>query len=392
MNRALQHDPGVLPWRPLLAVIACISVVGLALGLTIPLVSLVLETRGVDSTGIGLLSAMPALAILLCSALVPPLVARIGARAALYLGILVCAGSTLALPVSDCYAWWLLLRFAMGAATGVLFTVSESWINQLAAERHRGKLVALYATMLALCMALGPALIGLTGHAGALPFVVAAAILGSAALPLALLGCTSAAPLGIGGRSAFGVTGFVRLAPVLCAAVMLFAYWDGMTLAMLPLFGLDYGYAPAEAALMVTALIAGNIVLQLPIGWLADHLDRGRLLVACGFAALAGALALPLVASTPWLLWPTLVLAGAAAGGLYTLAIILVGQRYRGAELVAANAAIGMLWGLGSLLGPLSAGLAMRGLSADGLPAALALATALFLALCWRRSAADTTG
>ena len=79
------------------------------------------------------------------------------------------------------------------------------------------------------------------------------------------------------------------------------------------------------------------------------------------------------------------VLLGAAGGGVYTLSLIIVGQRFQGAALVTANAAFGVLWGLGNLSGPLIAGVGMRISNPDGLPITLALATALFLALfVWR--------
>ena len=47
------------------------------------------------------------------------------------------------------------------------------------------------------------------------------------------------------------------------------------------------------------------------------------------------------------------MLLGAAAGGIYTLALVLIGQHFRGPDLVTANACVGLLWGVGSLLGPL---------------------------------------
>jgi hypothetical protein len=83
-----------------------------------------------------------------------------------------------------------------------------------------------------------------------------------------------------------------------------------------------------------------------------------------------------------------LVLLGAAGGGVYTLSLVIVGQRFRGMNLVTANAAIGVLWGVGNLVGPLAGGLGMAALDPDGLPVTIAVAAILFLALfVWRRVA-----
>ena len=181
----------------------------------------------------------------------------------------------------------------------------------------------------------------------------------------------------------FSVLGFFRVAPTVSAAVLLFAFLDGSGLSMLPLFGLRYGHTEAVAALMISVMIGGNIILQLPLGWLADRVDREHLLKACGVGFTIAAVLLPLVVTSHWL-WPVLILLGISAGGVYTLALIIVGQRFQGVDLVTANAAFGVIWGLGSLLGPLCAGLGMRALDPDGLPLTWAAAGIIFLLLSWR--------
>ena len=87
---------------------------------------------------------------------------------------------------------------------------------------------------------------------------------------------------------------------------------------------------------------------------------------------------LPWLMQHPWLLWPSLALLGAVAGGVYTLALVLIGQDFRGQDLVTANACVGLLWGVGSLSGPLLSG-ALMGLASHGLPLALSLAAGLFV-------------
>jgi MFS family permease len=101
---------------------------------------------------------------------------------------------------------------------------------------------------------------------------------------------------------------------------------------------------------------------------------------------LLSSLAIPFLLHTP-LIWPLLVLFGAAAGGLYTLSLILVGQFYRDDALVRANSHIALLWGVGCLLGPLSTGAASQWLSGHALPMLMAVGALVFVALAWRRTA-----
>jgi len=68
------------------------------------------------------------------------------------------------------------------------------------------------------------------------------------------------------------------------------------------------------------------------------------------------------------LIWPVWVLFGASAGGLFTLSLILIGERYRDDALVRANAHIAQLWGIGCLIGPLVAGAGSQWISGHALP------------------------
>ncbi|WP_313646236.1 MFS transporter, partial [Pseudomonas sp.] len=161
-------------------------------------------------------------------------------------------------------------------------------------------------------------------------------------------------------------------------AVLFFSFFDAVVLSLLPVYASSHGFAVAVAALMVTVVFAGDMLFQLPLGWLADRVERTGLHLACGLVAMTIGLALPWLLQLTWLLWPMLVLLGAVAGGIYTLALVLIGQRFKGQDLVTANASVGLLWGVGSLVGPLVSGAAMD-VAPHGLPMALAVMAGLFV-------------
>ena len=118
---------------------------------------------------------------------------------------------------------------------------------------------------------------------------------------------------------------------------------------------------------------------QLPIGWLADRMDPRRLIVACTVASLGAALLLPLAIGQPVLQWPLLIVWGAALGGFYTLGMIMMGQRFRGADLAAVNAAFVVMWGIGGISGPALSGAAMDIFGREALPAFVAASCLVFL-------------
>lgn len=158
-----------------------------------------------------------------------------------------------------------------------------------------------------------------------------------------------------------------------------FGIFDAAVLSFLPLYGLAHGTGEVEAALMLTILIFGSVLLQLPIGWLADKVNKRRVLMLLVLNTGLGIALLPVIVGT-WALWPVLVIVGSASTGLSTLALAEMGERFRGPELVACSSAFATLWGLGALAGSLGSGAVMDRSGPDAFPLLLATVMAIFLA------------
>jgi MFS family permease len=109
--------------------------------------------------------------------------------------------------------------------------------------------------------------------------------------------------------------------------------------------------------------------------------NREALLIGCALGGALGAGALPLAIHAGWLLWVALFLWGGVFAGVYTVALIILGERFRGAALATGNAAFGFFWGIGGLLGPAVAGAAMDVWDPHGLPATLCTASLVFVLL-----------
>jgi MFS family permease len=377
--------------RSLTAAIACVSIYSITMGFSLPLISLILENRGVDRTVNGLLAATPSLAILMVTPFIPAWIARFGLRPFL----LACIGGDLMLflmlPVFDHLYSWFAIRFLMGATVAGLFVAGETWINELAEEASRGRTVGVYAMVVAGGFALGPMLLPVTGIDGWRPFLVGGAFVALAALPL--MGGKTVSP-NFAADSPMTLMDFFVVAPTICAAVGLAAFKDAAGMPLIPVYAVRQGVDQDVAALMLTALGVGALVLQVPIGWLADRVNRYGLLMACAAGGALGAASLPWAIHAGWVLWVALFFWGGVFSGVYTLALVILGERFRGTALATGNAAFGFFWGLGSLLGPAVAGGAMDLWDPQGLPATLCAVSLLFvgLALLRRFSAGGAPG
>ena len=133
------------------------------------------------------------------------------------------------------------------------------------------------------------------------------------------------------------------------------------------------------SALFLTAVAAGNFALQYPVGWLADRFPPLRILILCATIGVLGGIALPLLATTPFI-WPLLFIWGGTITGIYTISLTMLGLQYKGLALAGANAALIAAYNLGTLGGLPFLGKAMDIITPDGLGYGLALIFFLFFA------------
>jgi MFS family permease len=388
--RLTQRGPALHFWRAsgyslcmekrallnLLAAISAITVFGFTLGLMFPLLSLIMEQRGVSAELIGYNGAMQPLGIILSILAIPTLVRRLGARNAVIVAGLMTAAVICAYPFFPVFWWWYGLRILHGFFVSALFAISEAWVVKFAEGPYRSRILALYTSVLAASFGGGPALISATGIDGPAPFLIGAAILISAMLPIFFVRDET---VDSADESALSVIGFAAKAPMLLAAVGLFAIVDAAFLGFLPVYAVRKGFSPEMAALALTAFIIGNMVLQFPVGWLADHYSKQAVTLGCGAVTALGCALLPISFGTP-ALWIVLTVAGAASAGIYTVALARLGEQFSGHDLVAGTAAFSTTWGVGALLGALLAGWAIAGFGPDGLPYTVAAIFAMFLA------------
>jgi MFS family permease len=378
MDRTLTTKPGISSsaWRNLIAAVAAIAIFGFALGLMFPLLSLILAERGYSDDLIGLNAAMSPIGILTSSLMIPPLARRFGVKPVILGAAFVTALIVLGYKILWSIEWWFVLRLLQGMSVSTLFVLSESWVVRFAEDGHRGKIVALYASVLSASFACGPLLISIIGVEGWRPFLIGAAVLVIAMVPLASVHEPKVDRRPDDRRPS--LMGFIPKAPILLAAVGIFAVFDAATLSLLSVYGVRMGLDIETASLALTALVAGNVLLQFPIGWLADLYPKRQVMTGCTIATIIGLLVLPLCMGS-WLMWPVLLVIGSTGYGLYGVALAELGDRFHGDELVAGSAAFAAMWGAGALIGATVGGFAMAAFGPHGLPLSLALFLALFL-------------
>jgi MFS family permease len=374
------------------AVTASLAVAALIHGLTLPLLSLVLEKAGVSSVLIGLNTAAQFVSIFVVAPYAPRLMRTVGPIPLMFWSILVIALIFIALPLHVDVTLWFVLRFIMGIGLSFLWIGGEAMVNHVAEEHVRGRVIALYGAVTAGGFAVGPVLLAAVGSEGVLPFFASAAVMGVAALPLLVI---FRAGEKLEGEHDARLWRYVLLAPVAMWVYFVFSATDTVLLTFFPSYGVAAGLTEAEGLVLITVLAIGVIAFQYPIGWLADHVDRFALLLVCVVLCLIGAAALPLVvAAKPWNA-VFMFLYGGALGALFAVPLALLGERFKGADLGAASTTYSIMFCLGAIAGPFMSGVAIDSVGEAGLPATLVVLYLVVVplpALAWLKSRAGKRG
>jgi MFS family permease len=124
--------------------------------------------------------------------------------------------------------------------------------------------------------------------------------------------------------------------------------------------------------------ILGNLGFQFLIGSLSDRWSRVGVVACSALITILTSIALIYVVHS-WLIWPTVVIMATSAFAVYVVALAIMGDTFKGADLIAGSAAFSAMWGVGGLVGPPIAGAAIDAFGVNSMPLLLAAFYVLLL-------------
>ncbi len=358
------------PWRTLLPVFLACAAIGLQAGVALPLVPLALERQGADKITIGVVSAAWGIGMLAFGARIPQLAARFGAVPLIVVSVVTGAAITVAYIFTSSPLAWFILSLLHGITGGVPWVVSEIWMNVVVDEKSRGRVMGFYAMLVALGLALGPLILQVTGVYGPVPFLTCAALTLLVLVPL--LPYWKRAPA-IEHTAGSGFSIVVLAAPLAMFAGLVCGLGEQVAFSFLPVYAVGAGVPAETGALWLSAFVLGNVILQWPIGWMADHYDRRAVLAGCTLASAVLVGLLPLVPAQSPAVIGVVLLWGGISFAIYPVGLALLGRRFRGGDIARANTAFSMLYILGGMIGRPLVGAAMDAIGEPGLGWTLAV-------------------
>ncbi|HFB54313.1 MAG TPA: MFS transporter [Hellea balneolensis] len=341
----------------ILAAIMCTGSIALAWGLSSPLISQNLERMTGSGVLLGWLISLAAVATIVATPFVPKLLSRFSGRSVLVVCLII---GTLTIPALKIFMHpvaWFGIKFVASCAFTVVFVIAEIWINQLAPQHLRGRIFGIYGAALAGGMGIGSGLAVLTGIDGWMPFLVCTGINAMALIPvLAFSKATKIEQPPKDDAQFSAIVTIFKAAPAIMACAIVFGAIEQSLMYFLPVYDTRLGHSEYTARVLLLVAAVGNFLFQIPMGMLADKMNRGHLMIALMVVASVGPLLMAYVGLNFAALASLAFLYVGLTTALYTVGLVSLGERFKGHTLSAANAAFIMSYGVGSLVIPPVAG------------------------------------
>ncbi|MGJ8605858.1 MAG: MFS transporter [Marivita sp.] len=287
----------------------------------------------------------------------PDLIRRVGhVRVFAALGSFMSA-ALIAFPLFTDPIAWTLLRVLVGFCMSGIYVTAESWLNASATNETRGKVLSAYMIAQTLGLIGAQGLMTL-GDAATSVLFICASILVSISFGPILLSVTPTPATEV--TRSMPLRTLFRAAPLGTAGMFLLGTVYATQAGMGAVYGTQVGMTPDQIALFIAMLFGGALLLQYPMGWLSDRMDRRKLILGCAILGASFCAAGALSAQAMWQLMAVAFLTGGVTTPLYALLLAYTNDALDPEEMPAASGGLVLIFGIGAILGPLVAGAAME--------------------------------
>lgn len=353
------------------ALLAGTSFVHLGGGLVGTLIAMQMALHDFSVTTAGLVMSSFSVGYVVSVFYAHTLVERVGHIRAYAVFATVLSAVTLVYPFAVSPASWGALRIVQGFCFAGLAVCTESWLNERSTNEVRGQVFSFYMIAIYLAQAAGQLMLMLPDESGFGLFVAASILLSLAVVPVAI---THVPAPPTPQPSRIDLRGLFRASPLGAFGALVSGITIGAFNGLTPYVARDIGLTASGTAQLMSVAILGGLLLQWPVGKLSDRMDRRIVIIGVALGILAaGAAAAVVTRWDPTVLIYMAPVLGGTLYALYPLCVAHTNDFLRPQDMVSMSGGLILVYGLGAILGPLSATALMAPMGPSGLFVFLAL-------------------
>ncbi|MEI9993426.1 MAG: MFS transporter [Rhizomicrobium sp.] len=287
--------------------------------------------------------------------------------------LVIAAHALLVVPIA-----WSVLRLISGFVLSSLYIGAESWIHDRVANDMRGRVFSIYMVVQMIAMTIAQGLFSLEDPRGVVPFLLAAALFLVGAVPVVIARHTAprrAPPEPLDILKLFAISPLGAVTTVLAGVSWSIVFTFG------PVYARHSGFDQNQTGVFMAFAMMGGALVQFPMGWFSDRAGRRRTLALLSAGGIAVSLfGLWADGQGALLEYVGAALTGALVFPIYAISAAHTNDAVEPGNRVAAAAGLILLFGLGSILGPLLCGGAATAMGSRGFYTVLAVTLSLSLA------------
>jgi MFS family permease len=287
------------------------------------------------------------------SRIAPGMIRRVGhVRVFAALGSTISAVLVMYPTLTEPWAWTL-GRVVIGFCFCGVYITAESWLNAAASNENRGKALSLYMIMQMAGIVTAQYILVLGDVSGYVLFIIPSILVSLAFAPILLsVQPTPAFEL----TKPLSIRRLIDASPLACVGMFLLGGVFSAQFGMSAVYGAKVGLSIAQISLMVSVVYISALVLQFPIGWMSDRMDRRLLILVLAVIGGLGALVSVVVPGYFGLILFSAAVMGGTSNPLYALLIAYTNDYLEREDMPAASGGLLLINGVGAITGPLIVG------------------------------------
>jgi MFS family permease len=343
---AITRDMALATWG-LFVGLALLLVAG---GLFGTLLGVRAELAGLPTALIGLISASYFLGFVIGSKLTLMALNAVGHIRVYAALAAVLSAAMLGVGLTDSWVPWALLRLITGVCFAGQYVVAESWLNDLATNENRGRLLAVYTVIATGAFAVGQASIFAFDPKLVTGFALVSIFTSLAVVPVTL--SEQAVAPNLEAAEHVSLRELARIVPTGLGSCLLVGVAHGAMSGLPAVYATRIGLPAAQVGLFAAAPSIGGVLLQWPISAASDDLDRRAVGLAGALGAMGTAIILVLTPQAHWMILVWFCLLGGLSYPLYSIAAAYTNDWIEPEHLNAAASQLVTLYGIGAVVGP----------------------------------------